>query len=58
MQREQARQLVDGPLVVVDAEVDDDVAAAVAATLRDDEERGGLLPSPVAARSLAGGERR
>ena len=39
--------------MVVDAQVDEDVRQArVAAVLLDDEERGGLLAAPVAARRL------
>ena len=50
-------QLLDRALVVVDAEVDDEVGEpGVAAVALDDEQRGGLLAAPVAARSLRGGE--
>ncbi len=41
-------QLLDRMWVVVDAEIDGDVAfAAVAAVLADDEERGRLPPAPI-----------
>jgi hypothetical protein len=44
--------------MVVDAQVDDDVGEAqVAAVPLDDEEPGGLLPAPVAARGLCRRER-
>ena len=59
MQAVEAPQLLDRALVVVDAEVDDDVGEPrVAAVPLDDEERRGLLAAPVAARSLGGGEAR
>jgi hypothetical protein len=57
VQRVEAVKLRDGPLVVVDAEVDEDVGQArVAAVLLDDEERRGLLAAAVASRLLGGGE--
>jgi hypothetical protein len=50
-------QLGDGPLVIVHAEIDQDVREArVAAVLLDHEQRGGLLAAPVAACVLRGGE--
>ena len=50
-------QLFDRPGMVVDPEIDCDVVrAAVAAVLADDEEGGRLPATPVAARSLGGGE--
>ena len=52
-----ALELLDRLRMVVDAQVDGDVArAAVAAVLADDEERGRLPPAPVAAGRLGGGE--
>ena len=53
-----APQLVDGPLVVVDAQVDQRVGVEVAASPLDDEQRRGLLAAPVAAGRLRGGEAR
>ncbi len=46
-------ELLDRPLVVVDAEIDEHVReAGVAAVALDDEQRGGLLAAAVAARGL------
>ena len=57
MQAVQAAQLVDRPLVVVHAQVDEDVGeAGVAAVPLDDEERGRLLAARVATGGLAGRE--
>ena len=53
----QPRELRDRLRVVVDAQVDEDVAQrGVAAVALDDEQRGRLLAAPVAARGLRGGE--
>ena len=50
-------QLGNRMLVVIDAQIDEDVRqAAVTAVLRDNEERCGLLAPAVAARGLPGGE--
>ena len=55
--RVEPAELVDRRGMVVGAQVDDDVReAGVAAVRLDDEERGGLLPAPVAAGRLPGGE--
>ncbi len=57
MQAVQPGELGDGRLVVVHAEVDEDVGEPrVAAVALDDEERRRLLPAAVAAGGLRGGE--
>ena len=57
MEAIEAAQLLDGTLVVVGAEVDEDVGqAGVAAVPLDDEQRRRLLATPVAARGLGRGE--
>ena len=51
----QSREFGDGPLVVVDPEVDERVAQTrIAAVALDHEQRGRLLPAPVAAGCLCG----
>ena len=53
----EARELLDRPRVVVDAQVDEHVAQpGVAAVALDDEERRRLLAAPVASRRLRCGE--
>ena len=57
MQAVDAPQLLERPLVVVDAQVDEDVREArVAAVLLDHEQARGLLAAAVAARGLSGVE--
>ena len=57
MQVVEARELGDRLRVVVDAQVDEDVAeAGVAAVALDDEQRGRLLAAAVAAGGLRRGE--
>ena len=59
MEAVEAPQLLDRALVVVDAQVDDDVGEpGVAAVPLDDEQRRRLLAAAVAARGLRGGEAR
>ena len=58
VQAVEAAQLVDRRLVIVDAEVDEDVGeAGVAAVALDDDQRRGLLAALVAARRLRRRER-
>ena len=58
MELVQPSELLDRPLVIVDAEVDEDVGeAGVAAVPLDDEQGGRLLTAGVAAGRLAGRER-
>ena len=57
VERVDAAQLLDRPLVVLDAQLDDDVGQArVAAVALDDEERRGLLAAAVSACRLGRGE--
>src|SRR4029079_12503391 len=57
VEAEQATELLERPLVIVDAEIDDNVREPRVSLLRpDDEERCGLLPPTVAACGLRGVE--